>query len=65
MRLYYLIFIAIFAVAFGITMFPSLHLFAGTISTTGWMPLWATLPVIAPYAFLAFIGYLIWNVAKK
>jgi hypothetical protein len=65
MRLYYLIFIAIFVTAFGITMFPTLHLFAGTVSTTGWLPLWATLPVIAPYAFLAFIGYIIWNTARK
>ncbi len=65
MKLAYFIAIAVILVVLGMLFFPSLHLSVGNVTTTGWLPLTIAAKTFLPYAFLLFVIYGVFRMARR
>lgn len=65
MRTAYILTIAGLLIVIGMLMYPTLHFMNGLVDTTGFVPLLKMAVAILPYAFLGFIGYAIFQMAKR
>jgi len=66
MRTYYIVIISGLLVVFALLFFPTIHLNVGTyVDKTDWLPLTAFGATLIPYAFLGFVVYAIYKLAKS